>query len=696
MKPVYSWALTIICALGLFAPDGLANAQNDSLELDGGWVIFADPRVDLWYHGLAMVGLNADEEFPLYNTEYIDRVRAAKAEMGIAPTPLDAGAERLREELEKDPAFQLFHFIPLYFPNTSIDRMFQALRAVADRNTRDSTVAGRDTRAGMRLLEGTFRDGNHRRWLREFVTVLEQEWNLFYRDYRASTTAGDATYLAVLQRRWQNSVAPAISDFLASERLDSGRIYIVPSLGVDGRSFEGNDLRRTVNAMAVWAPAWGDPRASLYSVVRELCYSTGGRAVQSAGRPANSVALGRAAVQCGARLLGHVDSSLAAEYREIYVRAMAPDTAQGELSEVFGETYSIDQAVLDSLDVRLGISTGTIAPEPPPPTRWQVETKPQVDLWYHVLAVAAADEPGPLGLYSAEYATVVREAKQELGIYPTKLDSVAADLRRDVINADTDVASVFHFLPLYFQNASPERMLEGLMTVARGRADRMGFGGGDIQFGMLQASRAILGGRERRILRDLVEIAENEWEVFYRDYWEQMIEEQQPRYEAVQTVWDTLFAPQLAPYLERRRLTGGIIIPSPPVGPEGRIVEFDTYIPTDQIVSVQVRLSSAGPDATIFAFLKELCFLLVDDTELLIDPNATYNVREDIRRRAAVRCGALILQFYAPTLVASYRRTFLDAVGADESYSVAAFERVYDLEPGLYDRLREQIRRRRR
>jgi hypothetical protein len=194
-------------------------------------------------------------------------------------------------------------------------------------------------------------------------------------------------------------------------------------------------------------------------------------------------------------------------------------------------------------------------------------------------------------------------------------------------------------------------------------------------------------------LRDIVDIAENEWEVFYRDYWEQMTDELESRYAAVQAVWDSTFAPQLESYLSRRRLTAGLVIPSPPLGPEGRIVELDEYVSTDQTVSVQVPLEADNPNATVFAFLKELCFLLVDERDIA-EYAADDQALEDLERNAAVRCGSLILQFYAPTLVAPYRRAFLDAVGATEGYTVAAFERVYALEPEVFAIIREQIRRR--
>ena len=693
LKQMRSFAtILLVCAAYAGTRTDLS-AQGSTPSLDSGWVVLSEPRVDLWYHGLAVVGFGETDDSSMYDVEYLERVRATKQELGIYPTPLDERAEKLREEFEKDRAFELFHYVPLYFPRASRERMLQALMAVADQRTRDSTIAGRDTRAGMRLLEAQFRERGQRRWLREFVEFLQEEWDLFYGDFREQTAAGDATYLAVMSRRWDTEVEPAISEFLIEEQLDSGLIYIAPALGLEGRMFEGSSFQRTVHALAVWAPPWNDPRASLFSAVREMCYSAAGTALRSAGEMLSPEMVTRAAVQCGSRLLQNSSPALAAEYRSVFLRAAGVEASGGEVAAAFQEAYQLDPAVLDSVDVRLRIAPGMDTNEPPPLTRWIVESKPQVDLWYHVLAVAAADEPGPLGMYSAEYAQHIREVKQELGIYPTRLDSIATDLRRSIADVSEIPRSILHFLPLYFPRAQPEQMLEALRAIARGRADRGGIGGRDVLGGMVLASQVFIGGRERRVLRDLVDAAEEEWNVFYRGYWGRLAEDLEPRYIAVQSVWDSVFAPRLESYLTRRRLTAGLVVPSPPLGPEGRIVDNDEYVPTDQIVSIQVPLDSDGPNGTVFAFLKELCFLLIDDRELgeyAADPDAL----EDLRRTAAVRCGGLILQFYAPTLAAPYRRTFLDAVGATEGYTVAAFERVYFLEPEVFDLLREQIRHR--
>jgi hypothetical protein len=318
-----------------------------------------------------------------------------------------------------------------------------------------------------------------------------------------------------------------------------------------------------------------------------------------------------------------------------------------------------------------------------------MEAAAQTNLWFHALAVIAADQPGPLGLYSADYARFIRDFKQQLGLYPTVLDSLAPELR-DAIGDGRDL-EVIHFVPLYFPQAAPERMLEALRAVVE-RKDGPATVGRDVGFGVFVMRQATQDGKTRSVLRDLRDAVEQEWNVFYRQYWADIAADQDTLISAMQAMWDAELAPGLERYLEERRLAGGVVMPASALGPEGRIVELQDYNPGDQVVAVQDPLLVEGPEAAVFSFLKELCFLLIDDQKLQPDP-ISLEEREDLRRTAAVRCGAQLLQFYVPKQVGRYRRAFLDAVGAEESSTVEAFERVYYLDPAVRRRLHQQIQR---
>ena len=664
-------------AIGLTAAPA-AGQVDEAVTADSGWVVLSKPHVDLWYHGLAVIGFDQDADFPLYNPEYAERVRSVKEEMGVYPTALDEAAEKLRKEFEKDDVFQHLHFMPLYFPVASRTRMLQALTAVAERNVQDSGVVGPDTRAGVRYTAARFRSGKQRRLLGQFVEALEEEWAVFLGDYWQRTAAQDSARYAEIQRRWDRDVAPAVGGFLRNQRLENGRIFVSPALGPEGRLVQANAFRGLENGVAVWSPDWDDPKASLYAVVRELCFSVVGDS--------------KAAVRCGALVLETGAEALVPEYQTVFVRAVDGDTSEVVLADVFEQAYEADEQVLSGIRSQLGPArlggvgrAGTESADP----GWTIQPRAHADLWFHALAVIQADEPGPLGLYSADYARSIRQVKQDLGLYPTALDVLASELRQEI--ADHADLNSIHFVPLYFPRATPERMLGALRAVAKRRTNNPAVSGSDVRFGARVMMGAMQRGGARRLLESLVDAAEEEWELFYRDYWERQQAEQESRYTAIQSMWDSVVAPVLGPYLERQRLSGGLVTPSPAVGPEGRIIDVDEGVPGDQVVAVQLPPDTDGPEASVFAFLKELCFVLVDDRKLRGFAQDTLAL-EDLRRTVAVRCGALLLDFYAPTLGASYRRVFLDAVGAEESATVGAFERVYALDPEVFEVLREQIR----
>jgi len=683
-----------------------------------GWTLRSSAAADLWFYGLARVGFGMGGEFSLYNAGYVDRVAAAKRDAGVPGTALDSAAAELLIEFQEEQVFQALHFVPLYFSQAGPEEMLLALKAVAERDLSQAQFFDARTRFGVRQVAGTFRDGDHREVLGKFVDVLSREWASFYADYWARTTGADSAYFAEVEARWVGDVAPVVMDFLAERQLDAGAILVSPPLGPEGRVYEGSPFRKLDNVTAIWAPPGAhDPDVSVYAILRELCFSTADESVRTTLDGVDAAVSSRAAVRCGSLLLEARAPEQVDRYQAIFLAA-----AQGaDQGATFEDAYPVEWAVLENLRQKIApaVAEAPAAPQLERTDRrgWLVRGAPQTDLWFHTLAVIAADQPGPLGLYSADYARRIRDVKQELGIYPTPLDSLATKLRRDLAGGNPEL-DVFHFVPLYFPTASAEEMLMSLQRVAdndvpspqeffRGqrppggpppgdpdRASQPSGGlGPNAGLGLLIMAQAMQTGGARRLLKRLVEAARIEWHVFYRDYWEQFTVEQAPRYVAIQAMWDTLFVPQLGPYLARRRLTSGVIFPSPPVGPEGRIVEFDEYDTGDQIVSVLMPLGTDEPEATVFAFLKELCFLLVDD-RVLGSIEMEGDELEDLRRRAAVRCGALILDFYAPTMASRYRRVFLDVVGAEDSRTNEAFDRIYFLTPEQYERLREEVRRR--
>lgn len=311
-----------------------------------GWTLVQAPRVDLWFHGVAVVGFRGFGPLPMYDPGYAARIRREKDSRGVSPTALDRQAERFRTAFEEDSGFEVLHFVPLYFAAADRGGMLEALGAVARQRSGIPTVADPRTRFGAAAVATVLRKPEERRILGEFVDALDQEWQQFYGAYWAKLSDERAPRVAALQAEWDARFAVTLTDYLREMRLDRGVIFLSPALGSDGRIFVGNPADRTDNLVAVRFPEAGDaPNLPLYAAVRELCYPAVRQALANRAERADRIAAERtssdAAVRCGGLLLKMRAPALVPSYR----RAFAPDT----LAATFEGAYPLDPALARAL-----------------------------------------------------------------------------------------------------------------------------------------------------------------------------------------------------------------------------------------------------------------------------------------------------------------------------------------------------------
>lgn len=323
----------------------LSLAAPQSLSSQHAWTLVEAPQVDLWFHGLALVGFHGFGPLPLYNPGYAARIRRVKDSLGISPTVLDRQADRFRTAFEQDSSFEVLHFVPLYFAAADRGAMLDALRAVARRRAGIPTVTDPRARFGAAAIATVLRTAAERRLLGEFVDALDQEGQRFYGRYWAKVRQEHAPRIAALQEEWDSRFAPALAGYLAATRLDRGVMFLSPPLGSDGRIFQGDPQDRSDNLVAVRFPEAGDAAVPLYAAVRELCYPAVRQALAGSAAPADRVAAERlssdAAVRCGALLLAARAPGETRRYRD----AFAPDTLTG----TFEAAYPLDPAIARAL-----------------------------------------------------------------------------------------------------------------------------------------------------------------------------------------------------------------------------------------------------------------------------------------------------------------------------------------------------------
>ena len=293
------------------------------------WIVRSQPQADLWYAALGQIPVEGFSGLPLYDGDYARRLRDAKRAAGIA-TVLDREAADFRTAFVQDSAFEVLHFVPIYFVGTDRTGMIAALRTVAA--GRDpTTVSDPRARFGAAVVSAVLSTREQRRVLGRFVDAVEDEWQLFYGRWWSDAAGEIARRADSVQGIWDREIGPPLRAFLAGRALDSGLILVSPALGPEGRVFAGRPENRADNVIAVRLPSERAGAASAaVAVAREACYPVASETVVAWGggdRLAAEQASSRLAVRCGAVLLGRTSAERQADYRRTYAGTGTPEEA---------------------------------------------------------------------------------------------------------------------------------------------------------------------------------------------------------------------------------------------------------------------------------------------------------------------------------------------------------------------------------
>jgi len=286
-------------------------------QSEAGWSFENDAFADLWFHGLAVLGLHGFGPMPLYDPAYTLASRAERNAAGLEPTPLEERRAEFLGLFQRDEAFEILHFVPLYFGGASVEASLKALSDVA------STAEGvpsftAETRLGGSVVASVLGSPAQRRTLGTFLEALSAEWQDVVAPRRERGTQARADLVRQLEARWTEDWASPLADFLAAEGFDRGSAVAVEALGSEGRFLENHPTRPGHPLVAVGL-GQGDAGldAALSSLVREMCYPAVRRAFGPfEGRFQDRIDASRAsdlaATRCGELLLQeHVPDKVA-------------------------------------------------------------------------------------------------------------------------------------------------------------------------------------------------------------------------------------------------------------------------------------------------------------------------------------------------------------------------------------------------
>ena len=198
----------VLVAMGLGAGSG--SAQDSA----GGWAFTSLPQADLWFHGMALVDPVGPGPNPLYNPSYPSEVRSSKSERGLAPTALDQRIGYFRDSFQRDQAFEVLHFLPLYFPRAGREELFTALKLLAGTQGGIPRAPSVNTQFGLAAIGSVLSSPTQRKTLGEFVTSLEEEWAVFFQHHWREAAPERDRVLDSLQRSGTEGGGPALAPFL--------------------------------------------------------------------------------------------------------------------------------------------------------------------------------------------------------------------------------------------------------------------------------------------------------------------------------------------------------------------------------------------------------------------------------------------------------------------------------------------------
>jgi hypothetical protein len=227
---------------------------------------------------------------------------------------------------------------------------------------------------------------------------------------------------------------------------------------------------------------------------------------------------------------------------------------------------------------------------------------------------------------------------------------------------------LLHLLPLYLDRTSPEALPRFLRQAAAQQVPPL-----EPEDVVSALRSALSSGAQRAVLVDLADAMEDEWRTFFQGDAAERAEARVARHAALQARWDEIFAPRFAPVFRVIGVPRGVLLISPSLGGEGRVVNLGA---AGMIVAVSDRRDAATADAPLLASIRELCFPLMDRI-WKIDPGARAHAARGAEEssRAAVQCGAQLVDALMPSSASEYRALFLSTRPGE---SAAGYRRRFD------------------
>jgi hypothetical protein len=314
------------------------------------------------------------------------------------------------------------------------------------------------------------------------------------------------------------------------------------------------------------------------------------------------------------------------------------------------------------------VSAGVARPQATAPS-WKVSSSPAVDLWYYGLAAVGFKGPGSMSYYNPAFVAAMRAERRSRAPGESALESGSTRFG-DAFRNDT-IYEALHFLPLYYADDDGSQLIASLRSLSLpGNA----------------LAEVFPSAAERKTLGDFADALDVERPYVVQSRARAKLLEGES-IETLDARWEHQFLPAMAPVLRELGIKRGVLLVSPALGTEGRIVR------NGDVALIAVGMpGSLEPAAPLYSAVRELCFPIVDRVHALTAAATTRLAAIELTNRAALRCGALLLDVSDAKMGAAFRRAFLDAP-YDEGNLSRDFDARFPLTKTVENSLRAEIDR---
>ena len=325
---------------------------------------------------------------------------------------------------------------------------------------------------------------------------------------------------------------------------------------------------------------------------------------------------------------------------------------------------------------------GATAAQPAQP--WRLATREHVDLWLHGFALLL-DDTARVPIFRRGYREELRALRSRGNVY-TQLDAERDRLRqRFATNGQLALSAQFVALP--FDSWDELRRAAQLLVDAQGDPRRVSDRA--LQPAVAYLAQSFPSAADREWLRVFIAALADESDRFFHQHWLAAQRERNATLAAADSVWQRVARPRLQRFLNNTQQPDGTLVPSLPIGGEGRATGGSQGM-------VVVALPPRGGDPAIPSYVAaheavgSLVGAVVGDNVTPADQRA--GLADRYVSAGQVRGGLVLLQRTVPTLAAGYARYYLAQAGLPATNDpAAALVAAFPLPAPIADAIGRQV-----